>query len=203
MDFWIPAPVWKGETAYIIGGGPSLRDFDFDNLKGKLTIGCNDAYQLGEDRCKVLHFVDRKWLETHSKRLEAYKGTITTSLRLEAVDGRLRALFRHSKGLHTDGVGYNGNCGMGALNLALLYGASTVYLLGFDMALGKEGQANWHRNEVDQPDERHYKRFLSNMPEVLKDWKEKFPHVRIINMNPDSEMRGFPKQDWRKHKWHA
>ena len=32
---------WKGKRCFIIGGGPSLSDFDFDILKDELTIGIN------------------------------------------------------------------------------------------------------------------------------------------------------------------
>jgi hypothetical protein len=201
MAKWIPAPVWVGQDAYIIGGGPSLKEFDFDLLLGKLTIGCNDAYQLGADRCKVLHFSDVEWLEVHFKRLEEFKGTITTSYDLESTLPRFRLLKRYETGLHRDGLGYNGNTGMSALNLALLYGATTVYLLGFDMALASTGEANWHPNEVNEPSEEHYQRFLGNMGFVVADWKEKFPKTRIINLNINSKLESFPKQDWRTHKW--
>ena len=32
---------WKGRRCFIIGGGPSLRGFDFSSLKGELVIGVN------------------------------------------------------------------------------------------------------------------------------------------------------------------
>ena len=203
MKPWIPAPVWTGETVYILGGGPSLKGFNFNKLRHKLVIGCNDAYQLGSEICDVIHFADTEWLEIHLERLNAYKGTITTTARLNSIQPRLRALKRYETGLHTDGIGYNGNTGLSALNLALLYGATTVYLLGFDMCLGEEGEANWHPNEVNEPDARHYARFLSHMNQVTADWKSKFPNAKIINLNPESKMTGFPKRDGRKHKWHA
>jgi len=203
MKTWIPAPVWTGETVYILGGGPSLKDFNFNKLRHKLVIGCNDAYALGSEICDVIHFADTEWLDIHLERLNAYKGTITTTARLNGLDSRLRTLKRYETGLHVDGIGYNGNTGLSALNLALLYGATTVYLLGFDMQLGEDGQANWHPNEVNEPDERHYARFLSHIDQVTADWKSKFPNTRIINLNPESKMTAFPKRDGRKHKWHA
>jgi len=38
--------MWEGETAFIVGGGPSLLDVDISVLEGKRVIGVNNAYQL-------------------------------------------------------------------------------------------------------------------------------------------------------------
>lgn len=75
---WMPKKIWNGETAFIIGGGPSLSSFDWNLLKGKHTIGCNDAYLLGKERCEVMLFSDVKWGIAHEKRLSQYKGIISS-----------------------------------------------------------------------------------------------------------------------------
>ena len=36
-------PIWRGETCFIIGGGPSLADMDWNRLAGKRTIAINKA----------------------------------------------------------------------------------------------------------------------------------------------------------------
>ena len=53
MPIWIPQEKWKDEDVFIIGGGDSLRTFNFDVLKDELTIGCNTAFSLGSDICKI------------------------------------------------------------------------------------------------------------------------------------------------------
>ena len=58
MPEWKPEPIWKDQEAFIIGGGPSLRDFDWSLLRDKNTIGCNNAFRLGPDICKICLFVD-------------------------------------------------------------------------------------------------------------------------------------------------
>lgn len=35
---------WSGRRCWIIGGGPSLKGFDFNTLRGELTIGVNKAF---------------------------------------------------------------------------------------------------------------------------------------------------------------
>jgi len=37
----LPDNSWKDEDCYIIGGGPSLKRFNWSLLKGKKTIGIN------------------------------------------------------------------------------------------------------------------------------------------------------------------
>lgn len=35
---------WRGRRAFVVGGGPSLRGFDFSRLRNELWIGCNMAF---------------------------------------------------------------------------------------------------------------------------------------------------------------
>lgn len=71
-DGWyaIP-PVWLGETVWIIGGGTSLRGFDWEGIRGRRIIGCNDAYLLGS-WVGVCCFGDRGWYRIHRDRLRSY-----------------------------------------------------------------------------------------------------------------------------------
>ena len=36
---------WKGRRVFIVGGGPSLKAFDWKCLRGELTIGINRAFE--------------------------------------------------------------------------------------------------------------------------------------------------------------
>ena len=46
-DTWNPPQIWKDQTAFILGGGPSLKDADLDLIHDRRVIGVNNAYQLG------------------------------------------------------------------------------------------------------------------------------------------------------------
>ena len=46
-DAWIPPQIWKGQTVFILGGGPSLNEANLDLIHDRRVIGVNNAYQLG------------------------------------------------------------------------------------------------------------------------------------------------------------
>ena len=72
-------PLWKGRTAYIIGGGVSLDGFNFSLLKGERVIGCNDAYTLGVHIVKICAFGDNSFWEAHKGPLSKYRGWVVTN----------------------------------------------------------------------------------------------------------------------------
>uniref|UniRef100_A0A6M3IXF1 Uncharacterized protein n=1 Tax=viral metagenome TaxID=1070528 RepID=A0A6M3IXF1_9ZZZZ len=199
MPRWNPKPLWNGHDVYIIGGGPSLRSFDYSVLRGKHTIGCNDAFLHGFEICRACIFGDIPWFDAFEDRLKQFPGIVFTCARGFFVDW-VYTIKNYPDGLHKDGVGWCGNTGAAALNLALLLGAKNVYLLGFDMKLDKEGRQNWHDKNINKPNPKVYSRFLNGFRgSVKRDWKAKFPGVEIFNLNPDSELDVFPKMARQDH----
>ena len=92
---------------FIIGGGESLRGFDFSLLDGHATIGTNaSAYFYPSD---YLFVQDNGFLKSHD--LSFFKG--------EIVRPSANQPF--------------GNAGFGAILHAIKLGFSPIYLLGFDM----------------------------------------------------------------------
>ena len=57
----LPDKSWKGQRCFIIGGGESLKDFDFSKLKGELTIGINRAFE--KHYCTINFSMDRQFYE--------------------------------------------------------------------------------------------------------------------------------------------
>lgn len=194
MDYCVPEPIWQGQDAYIIGGGVSLTEFNWERLRLLNTVGCNDAYKLGIKLCKVCVFGDDKWFYHHQEWLRAYEGDLYSALNSKKIklSGKIKPLKRYAKGLHADGVGWNGNTGMVALNLAILLGAVRIYLLGFDMKRTAE-QSNWHPNNLDKNPDTVYQKFLDWSKYVRTDWDNKFPLIDIINVTDDSALDLFPK----------
>lgn len=205
MPQWSPTEIWRGQDAFIIGGGPSLRDFDWSLLRGENTVGCNNAFRLGPEICKVCVFVDRKFIfaTENAPRKGFYDELAKFPNLIITNDGALRMakepwLFwmpRRPKGLHRDALGFNCNCGATAINVALLLGATTLYLLGFDMHLGMGGEPNYHEHIIDRPSEEVYERMLASFGHVRNDLKAKFPDCRIFNVNSNSRLELFPKLD--------
>jgi len=194
MARWQPEKVWDGEDVFVIGGGPSLKDFDWDVLKLENTIGCNDAYLLGEDICKICYFSDFKWFSVHKARLAKFSNpTFTNCCQLmKSAVKNLWTMERKAYGIHKNAIGYNSNSGGAAINLAILLGAKRIFLLGFDMRL-REGESNWHPNDVSKPNEEAYLRFIKGFTKLTADWKRDYSDIEIVNVTDDSNLDLFPK----------
>jgi hypothetical protein len=203
MPPWAPEPVWEGAEAIVIGGGHSLRGFPWEKIQGESTIGCNAAYSLGKSTCSVVLFGDTGFFTAHQDRLRAYGGPVFThARRLQGSDcSWLRTIPRKTEGLHTDALGWNGNTGAGAINLALIFGAKRIFLLGFDMLPNFHGRQNWHdlydkdrqRRSPKLIERTHpYSRFVQGFDAVERDWKAKFADREIINVSDDTALQCFP-----------
>lgn len=218
MPQWKPEPVWKDQDAFVIGGGTSLRDFNWSLLKDENTIGCNNAFRLGPEICKICLFVDRKFIFSGPNEprkgfydeIEKYAKTnwvVTNDNQLmNRPEPWLKWIPRKPKGLHYDALGFNANSGASAINLALLLGATNIYLLGIDMHLSSDNKPNWHEHLIDKPSHEVYIRMLSSFGNVSKDLREKFPNCKVYNVNKNSDLQVFPKLDpdvfWNERKKH-
>ena len=199
MPRWTPKAEWKGQDVFIIGGGDSLRDFDWLLLHRELTIGCNNAYTHGSRVCKICLFGDNKWFEDpkykHKEKLAQFKGVVFTCSPhlLHSKIPWLWTVPREKQGLRTNALGWNGNTGASAVNLALILGAKRVFLLGFDMQLSDGGKPNWHDDLIDKTNPDAYRRFLKHFRKVAADLPVRFPGRKIININANSALDLFPK----------
>jgi hypothetical protein len=199
--FWIPERIWEGSDATVIGGGPSLSSFDWGLLQGKNTIGCNTAFTLGPEICKVCFFGDKSWFSRFEDELKDFQGIVVTNHTL--FQGQhpswLKAMRRWGRGLHRDGIGWNKNSGAAALNLALLFGAKRVFLLGFDMKPTQENKPNWHDRAFEEPKADVYDGFLHAFKRVADDLPRVFPGCEVFNVTDDSRLDVFPKVSLADH----
>ncbi len=197
MPTWTPKPIWEGEDVFIIGGGPSLKAFDWNLLKDENVIGCNTSFQLGKEVCKICVFGDYRFFLKYVKELEAYQGPVFTNV------GKLRDstyswlwwMPRKPKGLHLDALGWNCNTGAMVINLALLLGAARIFLLGYDMHLSEEGKANWYENLIDKPREEVYSKFLRGFACMPADINKHFAGTEVFNVTKNSGLDVFLKLD--------
>ena len=204
--------MWKGHRCFIVGGGPSLNDFDWSFLKGELTIGINRAFEKFSpsiNACmdpKVFGYMEKgdfgeeaieKW--NNYKGIRAWWSTdayifpprdkehpydIYTVKPAGATEFPLDNLKTLSAA---------NNSGFFALNLAAVLGANPIYLLGYDMK-GKAGkQAWWHDGYQSQDQGANvYKTFINNFNAVAP--KLKKHNINVINLNPKSALNCFEKQ---------
>jgi len=192
MNPWTPSREWEGEDAFIIGGGASLTGFNFSQLAGLHVIGCNDAFRLDPEIVEICCFADVGWWHKNKWDLEKFSNrVVTNSNKMENfnVPGILN-MKRVKDGFHTgDTLGFNASTGAVALNLAVLLGATRVFLLGFDMCL-QGNKHHWHEHQTKGilPDSfaRHIQGFLT-----LK--RSLPPEVEVFNVTDgSSKLRVFP-----------
>lgn len=200
MPHWIPDRRWADCDAFVIGGGASLQTFDWERLVGRHTVGCNSAYLHGPAVCEVCVFGDgdvndrSSFWNRYRHGLAVYArqgGKVFTNHPALYEDDTpwLWTMQRQARGLSTTKLGWNRNTGAIAINLALLFGARRIFLLGFDMKPGKDRQ-NWHAQQRSLLPAKMalYNEFVSQFRHVVRDWRLRFKDRSIINVTDDSAL---------------
>ena len=206
----MPENAWKGQRCFIIGGGTSLEDFDFSQLKNEFTIGVNRAFEkidctinFAMDHNLYSWITDGKLGQITQDKFADYKGFPVW------LDGAgydyprgvfiLEKTATHKLGSSIkDGIGGGTNSGFGAFNLAVCLGANPIYLLGFDMK-GKDGkQAWWHNGYPDKQGDKIYKSFINDFKRVTEELDKR--RIQVFNLNYHSDLKCFEFQDFSKIK---
>ena len=197
-NFWTAVPIWTGETAFIIGGGPSLRGVDLESLlKGRRVIGVNYAGLLPwTDLC---WFGDCRWFDWNIENLQKHAAIkITCCERLHVVPW-LRVMRRSKKraGIDTDPqfIAWNWNSGGSAVNLAYHLGARRIVLMGFDLKRDEANNTHWHDeykkvNPGQEDIVYTYRKFKRGFDEIASDAVKL--GVEIVNATPGSALESFP-----------
>lgn len=132
---------WAGRPAFVIGGGPSLKGFDFDSLRGYPVITCNKSWRSApwaalnvtiDADFIVAARNDSEWKAQQALRVAICK----RSWEGHREDGGLWRVDDLGDSAWSDdiavGVGTGWNTGYAAANIAWALGARPVYLLGID-----------------------------------------------------------------------
>jgi hypothetical protein len=171
IELWLPGPEWEGEDAFLIGGGPSLKEFDFTKLEGLNTIGCNDAYHLGPAIVQICLFSDRMWWERNKHALNTFQNRVVTNCAflLHYNLPNILKMDRARDGLHGGTtLGWNFSTGASAIALAIRLGASRIFLLGYD--LGNQGKvSHWHQHNTKVIREDSFQGFIRGFERVKRD----------------------------------
>ena len=210
MNYTVPR-IWEGQTCVILAGGPSLKKQDLSALTSThpwpKVIAINDSWKL-RPYANVLYFVDAAWWQRQMDMNEF------------SVDGQVRfhdAIYKCNwiKGgagfqdhpqikqiAFTGQVGleenpqalrHGSNSGYSAVNLAYLFGAKRIVLLGYDMKVQGE-RSHWH-DRVDNMPASYFQNVLQNefLPLVsyLVEPLRK-AGVEVINATPDSALTLWP-----------
>lgn len=214
----LPDGAWKGRPCFIVGGGPSLRGFDWTLLKGHRTIGVNRAFEVFDPT--IIFSMDTRflnWLMTNKYRalrdggdaLEkfnaspAYKvwlATYCVSLPDEFFILKAHQNYKASLRAFTfsmkDGLGSGNQSGYGALNLAVCLQANPIYLLGFDGKHADTGETHWHAGHPVKQKKELVDKFGYWFKYAAR--RLTGTEFNVINLNPDSAIHNFKKRPYRE-----
>lgn len=204
----LPDRSWKGKACVIVGGGPSLKGFDWSLLRGWRVIGVNRVYErfdptiiFSMDTRFLRWIIDGKYSHEVAEkfaRSKAYKVWLCTyNCKLPKDIFIIRVWKTYSQGFHAfpatmrEGIGHGNNSGYGALNLAACLGANPIYLLGFDMKY-EGAKTHWHEGHPIPHRPNTVNQFIKYFPRAAIKLKEM--GFEVINLNPSSALHCFPKK---------
>jgi len=205
---WNLNNVWEGQTAFILGGGPSLMDVDLTPIHDRCVIGVNNAFFLG-DWVDICWFGDLKWYRWHKEKLKSLSHRIIAHCNKR--DDMQKIPWLHSmrrekpQGIETRPgcISWNECSGLSAINLAYHLGANPIVLLGFDMrVIGNK--KNYHDEHVKMGDPltaekagERYKIYLKQCQPIENDAQKL--GVKIINCTPGSAIEVWPIMSLQKY----
>lgn len=190
---WTPSKVWEGDTAYILGGGPSMKTEDLSLIHNKHVIGVNNSYLLG-DWVDIGWFGDKKWLTWHKQSWRWWPGIhASCNHHHEVITNETWIKFMargKPSGIDTKPgyASWNRCSGSSAINVAYHLGATRIILIGFDMR-DVNNKKNWHKDHKDNG-KAPYKKFLSCYGDISKDAERL--GIEIINATKDSAIKVLP-----------
>ena len=198
--FWTPEPLWAGQTAFLLGGGPSLAKVDLRRLSGHSVMAINSsakpAMAAGLDEDGVLFFMDNGWWRDHRSLCEAWRGPVVTLSR--AAKREAPELVRRLDTTTPQpafppagapAVRWGRSSGHLAISLAIAMGAARIVLLGYDMRL-VDGRSHHHDDYSRRTHPDVFADFLAHFEGW--DGEAKAAGVEILNATPDSALTEFP-----------
>jgi hypothetical protein len=139
----------------------------------------------------VLYACDYNWWKHHFEHIK-FKGELwTQDLKAKKEFPLSWVLGRSKNGLGVDCVHFGGNSGYQAINLAYLWGAKRIILLGFDCK-PVDGKDHWFgQHEKGLTQVQPYQLWLNNFTQLAKDLQAR--GVEVINASPDTALQCFNK----------
>lgn len=189
---------WPGETVVILAPGPSLtaRDAALARAKAR-TIAVGDAWRLAPD-ADVLYHADAPWWDEY-QGVPAFRGERWTQDKVWGLDSARRWGLRVVCSELRDGISFDPACihqgynsGFQALNLAVLFGAVRIVLLGFDMQ-AKNGKQHFHGNHPPSLNRNSpYPMFIAAFSDAAPQLQQ--AGIEVINASRETALECFPRR---------
>lgn len=144
---------WKARPAVVVAAGPSLTREDVEIVRASReadrirVISVSNAWKLCSPWADAYFAGDRRyWIEYLAAMLRfgVPRDRLVTCCNVTAKKEAIQFVrAANQPGLGTFVLHTGGNSGWMGLNLAYLYGARRIYLLGFDMMLGPAAEKHF------------------------------------------------------------
>ena len=183
-------------TAIIVASGPSLTQEDCDKLKdtGWKIIAVNNSWER-VPFADVLFACDVSWWNVHKDKVKAeFKGECwSTSRRAKEIHNTNYVIGEDNPGLNTTGrVNLGGNSGYQAINLAYMFGAKTILMLGLDCKPAEDGKAHWFgQHGVGLSQKQNYGRWKEAFPRLARDLKRY--NIQAYNLSRETALSCFDR----------
>lgn len=189
---------WEGETCFILGGGSSLKAADVERIRGLgRVIALKDAGLYLAPWADVLYWADLMWTEGDGAfpgrwdELEKFEGKykITRARGLKKCQGHeiyyVNNTVRMPLSRKIDTLA-GPDSGSNAINLAFLFGAARIVLLGFDMR-----GPNWDgRHRYAEDNNAYATRFMPFLAKMANQLAGE--RIEVLNASPISRLTCFP-----------
>lgn len=193
---WSVPREWVGERCFILCGGESIRQQRtvIPTLKGRV-IAIKEGVLLRPD-ADVLFLGGEKTPEIALPLIPKFTGRYMvvrgkSDQELPPAVVRVTRSKDHTRlcDLPTHVCGYDS--GTSAINLAYLFGATEIVLLGYDMRGGRWFTGEWPHPMPHIPEE-HFRRHMVPLEALARDARAK--GIRIVNCSPITRVTAFERR---------
>lgn len=196
-------PNWHGETALVIGGGPSVNDVDCETLRrfdGRI-VAINEAGLTVVPCADLFYWTDAQWYKWNHDRYTLNR----SPWRYTSANGNFSVLPR-TQHIHTDNgkpfsldpayvMGADG--GSRVINLLWHCGVREIYLIGFDMwdyPMKEWRKGNFHARHQRPPQPGSRQGLFVQTHQKIADQKPE--SLAIYNATPNSALVCYPSVSW-------
>ena len=196
----------KGETALVLGNGPSMERVDFDRLSSTVVVmGMHRSWRQHNPPFHIILRQAMYWDEIEEGAWTPRGIVVTkTDQKLENWDlGSTRvAKIKSVSKRHPGRPGFmmpmhEGSgaifCGQFALEVAAYMGFKRICLIGYDMQPGSGHAFPVEDEHISWDSTRKVQR--DTMAATMERMKEVYPDTRVFNLAPDSALQCFPFAD--------
>lgn len=195
-------PDWRGETVVVVASGPSAADVPLQEARGCARfLAVKDAWRLCP-WADMLYACDHHWWEAHDGvpdfagiKIGHDRNTIRKWPDIRQV--KLRPGTDTMQFGEIGVLGWGGNSGFHAVNLAVQLGPKKILLCGFDMNADRGrhffGEHRYRKNVPTDATMRRWRVLFDAAAPVLSG-----RGVKVINCSASSSLTAFPKMDFRR-----